>query len=99
MTIKTVCALTLKQDAIFGSYVDYEVYPLASVFKDSDDEAIASYLRTTDIYINIQECIVLEITLSHGETLRFYRAKGRDVVSKCDVVRDYLVVDSLFMEN
>lgn len=99
MTIKTVCALTLKQDAIFGSYVDYEVYPLASVFKDSDDEAIASYLKTTDIYINIQECIVLEITLSHGETLRFYRAKGRDVVSKCDVVRDYLVVDSLFMEN
>lgn len=99
MTIKTVCALTLKQDAIFGSYIDYEVYPLASVFKDSDDEAIASYLRTTDIYINIQECIVLEITLSHGETLRFYRAKGRDVVSKCDIVRDYLVVDSLFMEN
>ena len=99
MTIKTVCALTFKQDAIFGSYVDYEVYPLASVFKDSDDEAIASYLRTTDLYINIQECIVLEITLSHGETLRFYRAKGRDVVSKCDVVRDYLVVDSLFIEN
>lgn len=99
MTIKTVCALTLKQDAIFGLYVDYEVYPLASVFKDSDDEAIASYLKTTDLYINIQECIVLEITLSHGETLRFYRAKGRDVVSKCDVVRDYLVVDSLFMEN
>ena len=99
MTIKTVCALTLKQDAIFGSYVDYEVYPLASAFKDSDDEAIASYLRTTDLYINIQECIVLEITLSHGETLRFYRAKGRDVVSKCDVVRDYLVVDSLFIEN
>lgn len=99
MTIKTVCALTLKQDAIFGSYVDYEVYPLASVFKDSDDEAITSYLRTTNLYINIQECIVLEITLSHGETLRFYRAKGRDVVSKCDVVRDYLVVDSLFIEN
>ena len=99
MTIKTVCTLTLKQDAIFGSYIDYEVYPLASVFKDSDDEAIASYLRTTDLYINIQECIVLEITLSHGETLRFYRAKGRDVVSKCDIVRDYLVVDSLFIEN
>ena len=99
MTIKTVCALTLKQDAIFGSYVDYGVYPLASVFKDSDDEAIASYLRTTDLYINVQECIVLEITLSHGETLRFYRAKGRDVVSKCDVVRDYLVVNSLFIEN
>ena len=99
MTIKTVCALTLKQDAIFGSYIDYEVYPLASVFKDSDDEAIASYLRTTDLYINIQECIVLEITLSHGETLRFYRAKGRDAVSKCDVVRDYLVVDSLFIES
>lgn len=99
MTIKTVCALTLKQDAIFSSYVDYEVYPLASVLKDSDDEAIASYLRTTDLYINIQECIVLEITLSYGETLRFYRAKGRDVVSKCDVVRDYLVIDSLFIEN
>ena len=99
MTIKIVCALTLKQDVIFGSYVDYEVYPLASVFKDSDDEAIASYLRTTDLYINIQECIVLEITLSYGETLRFYRAKGRDVVSKCDVVRDYLVVDNLFIES
>lgn len=99
MTIKTVCALTLKQDAIFGSYVDYEVYPLASTFTDSDDEAIASYLRTTDLYITIQECIVLEITLSHGETLRFYRAKGRDTVSKCDVVRDYLVVDSLFIGN
>ena len=37
MTIKTVCALTFKQDAIFGSYVDYEVYPLASVFKDSNN--------------------------------------------------------------
>ena len=99
MTIKTVCTLILKQDAIFGSYIEYEVYPLASTFADSDDEAIASYLRTTDLYISIQECIVLEITLSHSETLRFYRAKGRDVVSKCDIVRDYLVIDSLFIEN
>ena len=99
MTIKTVCTLTLKQDAIFGSYIDYEVYPLASTFVDSDDDAITSYLRTTDLYISIQECIVLEITLSHGETLRFYRAKGRDVVSKCDIVRDYLVVDVPFIEN
>ena len=99
MTIKTVCSLTLKQDTIVGSYIGYEIYPLASTFINSDNEAIASYLRTTNPYIKIKECFILEITLSHGETLRFYRAKGRDVVSKCDIVRDYLVVDSLFIEN
>ena len=99
MTIKTVCALTLKQDAIFGSYTGYEIYPLTSTFINSDNEAIASYLRTTNPYIKIKECFILEITLSHGETLRFYRAKGIDVVSKCDVVRDYLVVDTLYVEN
>ena len=44
MNIKTVCKLYLKREEGFGSYTDYEIYPLASMFADSDDDALASYI-------------------------------------------------------
>ena len=100
MTIKTVCALTLKQDAISGSYTDYEIYPLASMFADSDNDALASYVNeVTSKYIDTQECAIMEVSLTNGGTLRFYRLKGRNTIVNKDIVSDYFVMNVLFIDN
>ena len=98
MTIKTVCALTLKQDTISGSYTDYEIYPLASMFTDSDDDALISYIiKMTSIHIEIQECAIMEVTLECGKTLRFYKQKKKSTIVNKDIVNDYLVIDVPFI--
>lgn len=98
MTIKTVCALTFKREEGFDSYTDYEVYPLASIFTDSDDKALASYIsKTTSIHIEIQECYIMEVTLACGELLKFYRVKGRNTTFDHDVIKDYIVIDVPFI--
>ena len=98
MTIKTVCALTLKQDAISGSYTDYEIYPLASMFADSDDDTLISYIiKMTSIHIEIQECAIMEVTLECGKTLRFYRVKEINTTLNRVGIKDYLVIDVPFI--
>lgn len=98
MNIKTVCKLSLKREEGFLSYTDYEVYPSAAIFADSDNDAIASYItKTTNIHIEIQECEIIEITLAHGDILRFYRVKGRNTTYEHDIVEDYVVIDVPFI--
>lgn len=98
MNIKTVCKLSLKREEGFYSYTDYEVYPLASVFADSDNDALVSYITNmTNIHIEIQECLIMEVSLAHGDTLRFYRVKGINITFNRDVVEDYLVIDVPFI--
>lgn len=100
MTIKTVCALTLKQNEIFGLYTGYEIYPLASMFADSDDDALISYVNeVTSKYIDIQECGIMEVTLECGETLHFYRLKGKSTIINKDIVNDYLVINVPFIDS
>ena len=100
MIIKTICALTLKQDAIFGSYVDYEVYPLASVFANSKREAIVLYInKILNLNIEVQECFLMEITLDNKDTLKFYRVKGQNTISDSAFEQDYIVLDTSFIEN
>ena len=100
MTIKTVCALTLKQDAISDSYVDYEVYPLASVFANSKREAIVLYInKILNVYLEVQECFLMEITLDNKDTLKFYKIKGQNIMSNTVFEQDYLVLDTTFIEN
>lgn len=98
MTIKTVCSLSLKREEGFDSYTGYEVYPLASIFADSDDNALISYLLnmiSTDI--EIQECPIMEVTFECGETLRFYRAKEINTKLNRVGIKDYIVIDVPFI--
>lgn len=98
MTIKTVCKLYLKSEEGFCSYTNYEIYPLASMFASSDDEAMLSYIeKMTSPHIEVQECNIMEISLEYGETLRFYRVKGRNTTLERNVVGDYLVIDVPFI--
>ena len=98
MTIKTVCKLYLKREEGFGSYTDYEIYPLASMFANSDDDAIVSYIeKMINIHVEIQKCEIMEVSLVYGNTLRFYRVKGRNTTLERDIVGDYLVIDVLFI--
>ena len=100
MNIKTVCKLYLKREEGFGSYTDYEIYPLASVFASSDDDAIVSYIeKMTSPHIEVQKCEIMEISLEAGNTLRFYRVKGRNTTLERDVVGDYLVIDVPFIDS
>ena len=100
MNIKTVCSLSLKREEGFDSYTGYEIYPLASMFADSDDDALASYI--TEIpskYMEIQKCAIMEASLTNGGTLRFYRVKGRNTIVNKDVVSDYFVINVPFIDN
>ena len=98
MNIKTICKLYLKREEGFGSYTDYEIYPLASMFASSDDDAIVSYIeKMTSPHIEVQKCEIMEISLEAGNTLRFYRVKGRNTTLERDVVGDYLVIDVPFI--
>ena len=98
MNIKTVCKLYLKSEEGFCSYTDYEIYPLASVFASSDDNAMLSYIeKMTSPHIEVQECKIMELSLKAGHTLRFYRVKGENTTLVRDVVGDYLVIDVPFI--
>ena len=98
MNIKTVCKLYLKSEEGFCSYTNYEIYPLASMFANSDDDAMLSYIeKMTSPHIEVQECNIMEISLEYGETLRFYRVKGRNTTLERNVVGDYLVIDVPFI--
>lgn len=98
MNIKTVCKLYLKSEEGFCSYTNYEIYPLASMFANSDDDAMLSYIeKMTNPHIEVQECNIMEISLEYGGTLRFYRVKGRNTTLERDVVGDYLVIDVPFI--
>ena len=100
MNIKTVCKLYLKREEEFGSYIDYEIYPLASMFASSDDNAMKSYIeKMTSPHIEIQKCEIMETSLVYGNTLRFYRVKGRNTTLERDVVGDYLVIDVPFINS
>lgn len=100
MTIKTVCKLYLKREEGFGLYTDYEVYPLASVFASSDDDAMVSYIeKMTNPHIEVQKCEIMEISLEAGYILRFYRVKGRNTTLERNVVTDYLVLDVPFIDS
>ena len=98
MDIKTICKLSLKREEGFDSYTDYEVYPLASVFANSEEDALISYLhKMTSPHIEIQECDIMEVTLVPDDILRFYRVKGRNTTLNHDVVADYLIIDVPFI--
>lgn len=98
MNIKTVCKLYLKSEEGFCSYTNYEIYPLASMFANSDDDAMLSYIeKMTSPHIEVQECRIMEVSLEDGHTLRFYRVKGRNTTLERDVVTDYLVIDVPFI--
>ena len=98
MNIKTVCKLYLKSEEGVCSYTNYEIYPLASMFANSDDDAMLSYIeKMTSPHIEIQECNIMEVSLESGETLRFYRVKRRNTALKHDLVVDYLVIDVPFV--
>lgn len=98
MNIKTICKLSLKREEGFNSYTDYEVYPIASIFANSEKDALLSYLdKMTSPHIELQECNIMEITLAHGDVLQFYRVKGRNTTLNHDVVGDYLIIDVLFI--
>ena len=98
MNIKTVCKLYLKSEEGFCSYTNYEIYPLASMFANSNDDAMLSYIeKMTSPHIEVQECNIMEISLEYGETLHFYRVKGRNTTLERDVVGDYLVIDVPFI--
>lgn len=100
MTIKTVCKLTLKKEEGYLLHTDYEVYPLASVFANSDDDAIVSYItKMTSPHIEVKGCEIMEVKLLSDETLRFYRVEGRNTTRDCDVSQDYLVVDVPFIDD
>ena len=99
MNIKTVCKLYLKSEEGFGSYTDYEIYPLASMFANSYDDAIVSYIeKMTSPHIEVQKCEIMEVSLEAGHTLRFYRVKGRNTTLERNVVEDYLVLDVPFID-
>ena len=94
MNIKTVCKLHLKREKGGCSYTSYRIYPLASMFASSDDDAMLSYIKEiTSPHMEIQECNIMEVSLEYGETLRFYRVKKRNTTLECDIVTDYLVID------
>lgn len=98
MNIKTICKLYLKNEEGFCSYTNYEIYPLASMFASSDDDAIVSYIeKMTSPHIEVQECKIMEVSLEYGETLRFYRVKGRNTTLERNIVGDYLVIDVPFI--
>lgn len=100
MNIKTVCKLYLKSEEGFCSYTNYEIYPLASMFANSDDDAMLSYIeKMTSPHIEVQECNIMEISLEYGETLRFYRVKGKNTTLERDIVGDYLVIDVPFISS
>ena len=99
MNIKTICKLYLKREEGFGSYTDYEIYPLASMFANSYDDAIVSYIeKMTSPHIEVQKCEIMEVSLEAGHTLRFYRVKGRNTTLERNVVEDYLVLDVPFID-
>lgn len=98
MNIKTVCSLSLKREEGFDLYTGYEIYPLASMFADSDDDALISYIiKMTSVHIEIQECAIMEITLECGKTLRFYRVKEINTTLNRVGIKDYLVIDVPFI--
>ena len=100
MTIKTVCKLHLKREKGGCSYTSYRIYPLASMFAGSDDDAMLSYIKKiTSPHMEIQECNIMEVSLEYGETLRFYRVKRRNIALECDVVGNYLVIDVPFIAS
>ena len=100
MTIKTVCKLTLKKEEGYSLYTDYEVYPLASIFAKSDDDAMVSYItKMTSPHIEIKGCKIMEVHLLFDETLRFYRVEGYNTTRNCDMVQDYLIVDVPYIES
>ena len=39
----------------------------------------------------------MEVILTCGEPLKFYRAKGSNATSNHDIVGDYLVIDTQFI--
>ena len=98
MTIKTGCALTFKRDTTSGSYRDYEIEPLASIFADSNDEAIISYInKVISLHIEEIECYIMEVTLACGDIVRYYRVQGKNITLKGDVTSDYIVIDVPFI--
>lgn len=100
MNIKTVCKLYLKSEEGFCSYTNYEIYPLASMFASSDDEAMASYIKKiTSLNIEVQECGIMEVSLAYGNKLRFYRVKRRNTTLERDIIGDYVVIDVPFIDS
>ena len=98
MTIKTICALTFKIDTISGSYIEYEIEPLASMFADSADEAIISYInKIIRLHVEELECYTMEVTLACGDSVIFYRVKGKNIAFKGNVISDYIVIDVPFI--
>ena len=98
MTIKTVCALTFKRDTTSGSYIDYEIEPLASIFADSDDEAIISYInKVISSHVEEPECYIMEVTLACGDPVRYYRVQGKNITFKGAVISEYIVIDVPFI--
>ena len=98
MDIKTVCKLSLKREEGYIAYTNYEVYPLAAIFADSQNDAITSYItKMTNIHIEIQKCEIMEVQLAYGDILCFYRVKGRNITSGHDIVEDYIVIDVPFI--
>ena len=41
----------------------------------------------------------MEVTLEYGETLHFYRLKGKSTIINKDIVNDYLVIDIPFIDS
>ena len=69
------------------------------MFADSDDDALASYITNVQSkYMEIQKCAIMEASLVHGDTLRFYRLKGRSTIINKDIVNDYLVINIPFID-
>lgn len=98
MNIKTVCKLYLKSEEGFCSYTNYEIYPLASMFASSDDDAMLSYIKAMiGPNIEVQECGIMEVSLAYGNKLRFYRVKGENTTLERDIIGDYLVIDVPFI--
>ena len=98
MTIKTVCKLTLKRDERFNSYIDYEVYPLASLFANSRNEAMESYIKEMiRPSIKVQECAIVGTTFANNDTLEFYRVRMIDRATNRTFEQDYLVLDVSFI--
>lgn len=101
MEIKTICKLTLKQEDGYLSYTDYEVYPVASLFAETDKDAIVKYIQSNDnLHVEITGCDIMEASILGVETITFYR-----IHSVCDLhptetdTSDYIIISNRFITS
>lgn len=73
-------------------YEDYQVYPIATTFADTNKDAIISYLQKLPITVEVTNINIMEVTIN-GNKLNFYRVGAKNIMVNTTWSVDYIIID------